>query len=114
LYLYSPTNCQVSIGLTKHRAHFSVTEEEEQSSKNILSCIENSEQAERRYPQLGKSSVSLAMAGDSLRGKVVYLKNRGNLHVQIVQCAEYFVQKLMLSTFTLGAISRRMQFSTSN
>ncbi|KAI3447151.1 hypothetical protein Pfo_003816 [Paulownia fortunei] len=39
-------------------------------------CIEILEQAERRDPLLGEASVSLAMAGDDLRTKLLYLENR--------------------------------------
>ncbi|KAM0891814.1 hypothetical protein ACQ4PT_026117 [Festuca glaucescens] len=78
-----PSANQISNGLTKHRAYFGFTEEREQSCKSTL-CIENLEQAERRESQLGKTSVSHAKAGDSLRGKVLYLENRGNIHLQIV------------------------------
>ncbi|KAM0823968.1 hypothetical protein ACQ4PT_070515 [Festuca glaucescens] len=70
-----PLADQISNGLTKHRAYFGVTEEGKQSSKNML-CIKNLEQAERREPHLGKTSVSLAMVGDSLCGKRLYLENR--------------------------------------
>ncbi|KAK6151964.1 hypothetical protein DH2020_014599 [Rehmannia glutinosa] len=41
-------------------------------------CIEILEQAERRDPLLGEASMSLAMAGDDLRTKLLYLENRGN------------------------------------
>ncbi|XP_062195279.1 BTB/POZ domain and ankyrin repeat-containing protein NPR1-like [Phragmites australis] len=66
---------QISKRLTKHRDYFGLTEEGKPSPKDRL-CIEILEQAERRDPQLGEASVSLAMAGDSLRGKLLYLENR--------------------------------------
>jgi regulatory protein NPR1 len=75
---------QLSKRLTKHGNHFGTTEEGKPSPKDRL-CIEILEQAERRYPQLGEASVSLAMAGDYQRGKLLYLENRGNIEVQIVQ-----------------------------
>lgn len=42
-------------------------------------CIEILEQAESRDPLLGEASVSLAMAGDDLRMKLLYLENRVGL-----------------------------------
>ncbi|GFP93213.1 regulatory protein npr1 [Phtheirospermum japonicum] len=39
-------------------------------------CIEILEQAERRDPLLGEASMSLAVAGDDLRKKLLYLENR--------------------------------------
>ncbi|KAF0915986.1 hypothetical protein E2562_000619 [Oryza meyeriana var. granulata] len=66
---------QISKRLTKHGDYFGVTEEGKPSPKDKL-CIEILEQAERRDPQLGEASVSLAMAGDSLRGRLLYLENR--------------------------------------
>jgi regulatory protein NPR1 len=74
---------QISKRLTKHGNHFGITEEGKPSPKDRL-CIEVLEQAERRDPQLGEASVSLAMAGDCQRGKLLYLENRGNIHLQIV------------------------------
>jgi regulatory protein NPR1 len=55
------------------------TEEGKASPKERL-CIEILEQAERRDPLLGEASLSLAMAGDDLRMKLLYLENRGNFH----------------------------------
>lgn len=71
---------QISKRLTKQGDYFGVTEEGKPSPKDRL-CIEILEQAERRDPQLGEASVSLAMAGESLRGRLLYLENRGNLHI---------------------------------
>jgi regulatory protein NPR1 len=65
---------QISKRLTKHGDW--PTEDGKPSSKDRL-CIEILEQAERRDPQLGEASVSLALAGDCLRGKLLYLENRG-------------------------------------
>ena len=53
------------------------------SPKNTL-CMEIFGHAERRDPQVGEASVFLAMAGDCQRGKLLYLENRGNVHIQIV------------------------------
>ncbi|XP_006645596.2 BTB/POZ domain and ankyrin repeat-containing protein NPR1 [Oryza brachyantha] len=66
---------QISKRLTKHGDYFGVTEEGKPSPKDRL-CIEILEQAERRDPQVGEASVSLAMAGDSLRVRLLYLENR--------------------------------------
>nr|GMD52617.1 regulatory protein NPR1 [Ipomoea batatas] len=52
--------------------------EEGKAPKERL-CIEILEQAERRDPLLGEASVSLAMAGDDLRMKLLYLENRVGL-----------------------------------
>ncbi|CAM0880200.1 unnamed protein product [Alopecurus aequalis] len=70
-----PSTVQISNGLTEYSAYFGTTEEAKQASNNTL-CIENSEEVEIRESQLGEASVSLAMAGDSLRGKGLYLENR--------------------------------------
>lgn len=66
---------QISKRLTKHGDYFGPTEDGKPSPKDKL-CIEILEQAERRDPQLGEASVSLAMAGDCLRGRLLYLENR--------------------------------------
>ncbi|KAK3160609.1 hypothetical protein QOZ80_1BG0061860 [Eleusine coracana subsp. coracana] len=66
---------QISKRLTKHGDYFRHTEDGKPSPKDML-CIEILEQAERRDPQIGEASVSLALAGDSLRGKLLYLENR--------------------------------------
>ncbi|KAL6838709.1 hypothetical protein ACP4OV_031423 [Aristida adscensionis] len=66
---------QISRRLTKHGDYFGPTEDGKPSHKDKL-CIEILEQAERRDPQLGEASVSLAMAGDNLRGRLLYLENR--------------------------------------
>lgn len=69
---------QISKRLTKHGDYFGPTEDGKPSPKDRL-CIEVLEQAERRDPQLGEASVSLAIEGDSARGRLLYLENRGNL-----------------------------------
>ncbi|WVZ72672.1 hypothetical protein U9M48_021092 [Paspalum notatum var. saurae] len=66
---------QISKRLTKHGDYFGPTEDGKPSPKDKL-CIEILEQAERRDPQLGEASVSLAIAGDCLRGRLLYLENR--------------------------------------
>jgi regulatory protein NPR1 len=69
---------QICKRLTKHGDYFRPTEDGKPSPKDKL-CIEILEQAERRDPQLGEASVSLALAGDNLREKLLYLENRGNI-----------------------------------
>ncbi|XP_072980119.1 BTB/POZ domain and ankyrin repeat-containing protein NPR1 [Typha angustifolia] len=66
---------QISKRLTKYADYFKATEEGKASPKDRL-CIEILEQAERRDPQIGEASVSLAIAGDDLRGRLLYLENR--------------------------------------
>lgn len=68
---------QISRRLTKFVDYYRATEEGKASPKERL-CIEILEQAERRDPLVGEASVSLAMAGDDLRGRLLYLENRGN------------------------------------
>lgn len=67
---------QISKRLTKALDYYNSTEEGKMSSRERL-CIEILEQAERREPLLGEASHSLAMAGDDLRMKLLYLENRG-------------------------------------
>ncbi|MED6127095.1 Nitrogen permease reactivator protein [Stylosanthes scabra] len=69
---------QISKRLTKAVDYYKSTEEGKVSSKDRL-CIEILEQAERRDPLLGEASLSLAMAGDDLRMKLLYLENRVGL-----------------------------------
>ncbi|XP_027065334.1 BTB/POZ domain and ankyrin repeat-containing protein NPR1 isoform X1 [Coffea arabica] len=69
---------QISKRLTRAVDYKKPTEEGEASPKDRL-CIEILEQAERRDPLLGEASVSLAMAGDDLRMKLLYLENRVGL-----------------------------------
>ncbi|CAL4965807.1 unnamed protein product [Urochloa decumbens] len=66
---------QICKRLTKHGDYFGPTEDGKPSPKDRL-CIEILEQAERRDPQLGEASVSLATEGESLRGRLLYLENR--------------------------------------
>ncbi|GAB4853773.1 Nitrogen permease reactivator protein [Ancistrocladus abbreviatus] len=69
---------QISRRLTKASDWHKSTEQGKASPKDRL-CIEILEQAERRDPVLGEASVSLAMAGDDLRMKLLYLENRVGL-----------------------------------
>ncbi|KAL5770989.1 hypothetical protein ACOSP7_015143 [Xanthoceras sorbifolium] len=69
---------QISKQLTRAAYYFTPTEEGKASPKDRL-CIEILEQAERRDPLLGEASLSLAMAGDDLRMKLLYLENRVGL-----------------------------------
>ncbi|KAK1413853.1 hypothetical protein QVD17_29589 [Tagetes erecta] len=66
---------QISKRLTKAVDYYKSNEDGKESTKGRL-CIEILEQAERRNPLLGEASASLAMAGDDLRGKLLYLENR--------------------------------------
>lgn len=66
---------QIAKRLTR-AVDYKSAEEGKASPKERL-CIEILEQAERRDPLLGEASVSLAMAGDDLRMKLLYLENRG-------------------------------------
>nr|QJF74536.1 non-expressor of pathogenesis-related protein 1 isoform X2 [Oncidium hybrid cultivar] len=66
---------QISRRLTKFVDYYRIIEEGKPSPKERL-CIEILEQAERRDPLVGEASVSLAMAGDDLRGRLLYLENR--------------------------------------
>ncbi|TXG61587.1 hypothetical protein EZV62_012950 [Acer yangbiense] len=69
---------QISKRLTRAADYFTPTEEGKASPKDRL-CIEILEQAERRDPLLGEASFSLAMAGEDLRIKLLYLENRVGL-----------------------------------
>ncbi|XP_012076963.1 BTB/POZ domain and ankyrin repeat-containing protein NPR1 isoform X3 [Jatropha curcas] len=69
---------QISKRLTRASDYYKSIEEGKASPKERL-CIEILEQAERRDPLLGEASLSLAMAGDDLRMKLLYLENRVGL-----------------------------------
>ncbi|KAE7998527.1 hypothetical protein FH972_003065 [Carpinus fangiana] len=71
---------QISKRLTKAMDYYKSTEQGKASPSDRL-CIEILEQAERRDPLLGEASHSLAMAGDDLRMKLLYLENRGLVKV---------------------------------
>ena len=67
---------QISKQLTKAVDYNKSTEEGKAAPKDRL-CIEILEQAESRDTLLGDASHSLAIAGDDLRMKLLYLENRG-------------------------------------
>ncbi|XP_059284166.1 BTB/POZ domain and ankyrin repeat-containing protein NPR1 isoform X2 [Lycium ferocissimum] len=69
---------QIAKRLTRLVDFTKPTEEGKSAPKDRL-CIEILEQAERRDPLLGEASLSLAMAGDDLRMKLLYLENRVGL-----------------------------------
>ncbi|XP_077210486.1 BTB/POZ domain and ankyrin repeat-containing protein NPR1-like [Tasmannia lanceolata] len=69
---------QICKRLTKSVDYYRFTEEGMDSPNDRL-CIEILEQAERRDPLLGEASLSLAMAGDDLRSKLLYLESRVGL-----------------------------------
>ncbi|KAM5547344.1 BTB/POZ domain and ankyrin repeat-containing protein NPR1-like [Rosa sericea] len=69
---------QITKRLTRAADSFNSNDEGKSSSNDRL-CIEILEQAERRDPVLGEASLSLAMAGDDLRMKLLYLENRVGL-----------------------------------
>nr|WAW84971.1 non-expressor of pathogenesis related protein [Solanum tuberosum] len=69
---------QIAKRLTRLVDFTKSTEEGKSAPKDRL-CIEILEQAERRDPLLGEASLSLAMAGDDLRMKLLYLENRVGL-----------------------------------
>ncbi|KAI6679659.1 hypothetical protein NL676_033540 [Syzygium grande] len=60
---------------TKAADYMKSTEEGKPSPKDKL-CVEILEQAEQREPLFGEASSSLAMAGDDLRMRLLYLENR--------------------------------------
>uniref|UniRef100_A0A453E5P5 BTB domain-containing protein n=3 Tax=Aegilops tauschii subsp. strangulata TaxID=200361 RepID=A0A453E5P5_AEGTS len=65
----------ISKRLTKHGDYFANTGEGKPYPNDKL-CIEILEQAERRDSHFGKAYVSLALDGDVLRGRLLYLENR--------------------------------------
>ncbi|KAL6224195.1 hypothetical protein ACLB2K_003051 [Fragaria x ananassa] len=69
---------QITKRLTR-AADFFKSNDEGKACPNDRLCIEILEQAERRDPVLGEASLSLAMAGDDLRRKLLYLENRVGL-----------------------------------
>ncbi|XP_068647072.1 BTB/POZ domain and ankyrin repeat-containing protein NPR1 [Aristolochia californica] len=69
---------QIAKRLTKSTDYFK-SMEEGKASRNDRLCIEILEQAESRDPLVGEASVSLALAGDDLRNKLLYLENRVGL-----------------------------------
>ncbi|KAL6602883.1 hypothetical protein ACP70R_043244 [Stipagrostis hirtigluma subsp. patula] len=66
---------QISREHKEHGNYFGLTEERKNSPKDTLR-IEILEQAERRDPQPGESSIFLALAVDTLRARMLYFENR--------------------------------------
>ncbi|CAA7402905.1 unnamed protein product [Spirodela intermedia] len=66
---------QIAKRLTTYAEYYRETGEGMPSPKDKL-CIEILEQAERRAPQPGEASVTLAIAGEDARTKLLYLENR--------------------------------------
>lgn len=66
---------QISRRLTRAIDYNSITEAGKETPKDRL-CIEILEQAERTDPLLGDASLSLALAGEDLRMKLLYFENR--------------------------------------
>ncbi|MQL80982.1 hypothetical protein Taro_013443, partial [Colocasia esculenta] len=66
---------QIAKRLTKHVDYFRAALDGVPSPNDRL-CIEILEQAERRDPQPGEASVTLAIAGDDARSRLLYLENR--------------------------------------
>lgn len=83
---------QITKRLTRAADYFKSTEEGKTCHNDRL-CIEILEQAERRDPLLGEASLSLAVAGDDLREKLLYLENRGSFPIYLfsyhVDCSIY-------------------------
>jgi len=97
---------QIAKRLTKSVDYFKATEEGKASPKDRL-CIEILEQAERRDPLIGEASVSLAIAGDDLRGRLLYLENRGNyltgLIISLFSSIPIVNSYFMSSIYLMGA-----------
>ncbi|TQE04798.1 hypothetical protein C1H46_009651 [Malus baccata] len=69
--LYASATFQISELVSLYQSN-----DDGKSSSNDRFCIEILEQAERRVPSLGEALLSLAMADDDLRMKLLYLENR--------------------------------------
>ncbi|XP_022732648.1 BTB/POZ domain and ankyrin repeat-containing protein NPR1 [Durio zibethinus] len=99
---------QISKRLTRASDYFKSTEEGKDSPKERL-CIEILEQAERRDPLHGEASLSLAMAGDDLRMKLLYLENRVGLAKLLFPMEAKVVMDIAqvdgTSEFTLASIN---------
>lgn len=102
---------QISKRLTRAVDYHKATEEGKASPKDKL-CIEILEQAERRDPLLGEASVSLALAGDDLRMKLLYLENRvllaQLLFPEEAKVAMDIAKVDGTSEFQLGSINSKM------
>ncbi|XP_008242373.1 PREDICTED: regulatory protein NPR1 [Prunus mume] len=101
---------QITKRLTK-AADFFKSNDEGKSSSNDRLCIEILEQAERRDPLLGEASLSLAMAGDDLRMKLLYLENRVGLAKYLFPMEAKVVMDISqidgASEFPIGGISSK-------
>lgn len=90
---------------------FFKSNDEGKSSSNDRLCIEILEQAERRDPLLGEASLSLAMAGDDLRMKLLYLENRVGLAKYLFPMEAKVVMDISqidgASEFPVGGISSK-------
>ncbi|XP_021277363.1 BTB/POZ domain and ankyrin repeat-containing protein NPR1-like [Herrania umbratica] len=99
---------QISKRLTRAADYYISTEEGKASPKDRL-CVEILEQAERREPLLGEASFSLAMAGDDLRMKLLYLENRVGLAKLLFPMEAKVVMDIAqvdgTSEFTLASIN---------
>lgn len=102
---------QIAKRLTRLVDFTKSTEEGKSAPKDRL-CIEILEQAERRDPLLGEASVSLAMAGDDLRMKLLYLENRVGLAKLLfpmeAKVAMDIAQVDGTSEFPLASIRKKM------
>ncbi|KAJ8568720.1 hypothetical protein K7X08_030942 [Anisodus acutangulus] len=91
---------------------FTKTTEEGKSAPKDRLCIEILEQAESRDPLLGEASLSLAMAGDDLRMKLLYLENRVGLAKLLfpmeAKVAMDIAQVDGTSEFPLASINKKM------
>ncbi|CAN4084959.1 unnamed protein product [Withania somnifera] len=85
---------QIAKRLTRLVDFTKSTEEGKSAPKDRL-CIEILEQAERMDPLLGEASVSLAMAGDDLRMKLLYLENRVELGKRFFPRCSEVLNKIM-------------------
>lgn len=101
---------QIAKRLTRAVDYHKSTEEGKPSPKDQL-CVEVLEQAERRDPLIGEASFSLAIAGDDLRMKLLYLENRVGLAKLLfpmeAKVAMDIAQVDGTSEFTLTAIRPR-------
>lgn len=96
---------------TKAADYLECTEEGKPSPNDKL-CVEILEQAEQREPLLGEASFSLAMAGDDLRMRLLYLENRGKIlefyFFLIHSSGPFFIYRLISPVFfpcnTIGSL----------
>lgn len=81
---------QIAKRLTRAADYFTPMEKGIVSHKDRL-CIEILEQAETKEPLPGEASHSLAIAGDDLRMKLLYLENRGNDFIGLISKILVFI-----------------------